>query len=130
MLGCHGTETERAFQLYARGRLRHSEQVAQVSTCPPAGVKDLAAEGTGTVMCLGWSRLTGTEWRLNFDGARAFAIGVTAVADNELLTYPLEGNARAHAGVKPFTLTDPAYLTIKNWLGGTTAPATCDAGFN
>src|SRR5262249_23131153 len=34
MLGCHGTETGRAFKIYARGRLRHKETVQQVSTCP------------------------------------------------------------------------------------------------
>lgn len=129
MLGCHGTETDRAFRLYARGRLRHSEQVPQASTCLGGGMKDLAAEGTATVMCLGWSRLTASEWRLNFDNARAFGLGAATVADNELLTQPLAGNAKAHAGVKPFTLTDPAYLKLKAWLAGATA-GPCDAGFN
>ncbi len=125
-LGCHGTETARAFRLYARARLRHSEPVPGCD----GGTVDLAAEGTGTVRCAGAARLTATEWQRNFDGARAFAIGVPLIADVPLLVEPMAGSARVHADVKPFTPTDPAYVTIKNWLGGTTAPADCDAGFN
>lgn len=130
MLGCHGTQSERDFQLFSRGRLRNSEQVPQVSSCLGSGMLDLAIEGTGTVMCLGWSRLTATEWKKNFDNARTFSIGVTAVANNELLTQPLQGNARAHAGIKLFALNDPSYTKLRSWLAGATAPADCDAGFN
>ena len=130
MLGCHGTLADRAFRLFSRGRLRNSELVQQVSSCLGSGMLNLADEGTGTVMCLGWSRLTATEWKRNFDGARAFSIGVTNVADNELLTQPLQGNSRSHASVKLFTLNDPSYTTLKNWLSGSTAASSCDAGFN
>ncbi len=126
-LGCHGTETGRAFRLYARGRLRHSEQVP---SCTGAGTRDLAIEGTGTVQCLGASRLTPTEWRMNFDNARAFSLGVGNVVDNELLTQPQQGNARAHASVKLFMLDDPSYTKVKAWLTGAAAAAGCDAGFN
>lgn len=126
MLGCHGTETERAFRVYARARLRRSEPAIGCD----GGTVDLALEGTATVQCAGASRLTSGEWQANYDGARAFAIGVPLINDVPLLTQPLAAHPSAHAGVKPFTVTDPAYLTIKNWLGGTTAPAACDAGFN
>lgn len=126
VLGCHGTETGRTFRVYARGRLRHSEPALDCD----GGTVDLAAAGTATLRCAGASPLTPTEWQQNFDGARAFAIGVPVLADVPLLAEPLSGNTRTHGGHKPFTPTHPAYLTIKNWLGGTAAPPTCDAGFN
>jgi hypothetical protein len=129
MLGCHGTLTDRSFRLFSRGRLRNSEQVPQVAGCV-GGTLDLAAEGTGTITCVGRSPLTDTEWARNFDGARAFAIGVPDAGDTELLTQPLQGNARVHAGVKLLSLNDASYLKLKSWLSGATAPSGCDAGFN
>jgi hypothetical protein len=130
MLACHGTETERSFRLYSRGRLRNSEMVQQVSSCLGSGLMNLATEGTGTVMCLGWSRLTATEWKRNFDRARLMSLSAATVDDNELLTQPLENNYRAHAGIKIFADTsDPDYVKVKSWLGGATS-GPCDAGYN
>jgi len=132
MLGCHGTDsTARAFRVYARGRLRNNQTVPQVSTClNPGQPMNLQQEGTGTVMCLGWSRLTKEEWDKNFDGARAFALGLASTTDSELLTQPLEGTAFAHAGVKLYDDTnDTGYQTVRAWLGGATSGA-CDAGAN
>src|SRR4051794_7744017 len=77
MLGCHGVEQGRALKIYARGRLRHKETVPQVASCPigPQTI-DLADEGTGTVMCIGWSPHTAAEWQENYDTARSFMVGI------------------------------------------------------
>ncbi len=76
MLGCHGVEQGRALEIYARGRLRHKETVVQVSSCPIGPqMLDLAAEATGTVMCVGWSPHTAAEWQENYDSARSFMVG-------------------------------------------------------
>src|SRR5262249_39911806 len=99
MMGCHGTETGRALKIYARGRLRHKEIVPQVPSCPigPQMV-DLAVEGSGTVMCVGWSKHTPMEWKENFDSARSFMIGISDPEQSDLLTQPKYGG-KAHAGV-------------------------------
>lgn len=127
-LGCHGTETDRVWKLYARGRLRNDEVVPQVSGCL-GGQVNLAQDATGTVMCAGWSRLTATEWRRNFDRARAYGLALNSPDESPLLTQPTSGNALAHAGVKPFAPQDASYVVIRQWLAGA-ASGPCDAGFN
>jgi hypothetical protein len=130
MLGCHGTETGRALKIYARGRLRHKEMVPQVSTCPIGPqVVDLAVEGSGTVMCVGWSPHTAAEWQSNYDSARAFMLGVTDPEQSDLIAQPIEGG-KAHAGVHLFAKGDPEHVTLKAWLGGAALGSPCDPGPN
>jgi hypothetical protein len=126
MIGCHGAEVGRAFKVYARGRLRNNEQVAQVSSCPigPQEI-NLADEGTGTVMCIGWSPHTEAEWQQNYDNARSFMIGIDDPEQSELLTQPVIGG-KAHTGVHLFAKTDPDYQTIKAWLSGEALGGPCD----
>jgi hypothetical protein len=140
-LGCHGTEVERLFKLYARGRLRHSEMVLGAPTCPnPSTLRDLSkapsdvngmdqAGGTGTVMCLGWSKHTDAEWQSNYDNARSFMVGLTNPDDSELLSQPVYGG-QPHTGVHLFAKTDQDYQTIAQWLGGAKLGTACDTQAN
>jgi hypothetical protein len=131
MMGCHGTDTGRAYRVYARGRWRNSQMVPGAPTCPNSStLRDLQTEGSGTIMCLGWSRLTAQEWQKNYDNARLFAVGLSSTAGSQLLLEPLGGSAYAHDGIKVFTGTDARYSALKAWLDGATAPATCDGGMN
>jgi hypothetical protein len=130
MLGCHGTETGRAYRIYARGRLRNNQVVNRTGTClPTTGTVNLAEAGTGTVMCEGWLPHTTEEWKKSFDSARSFMINKAMPDVAELLTQPTIGGP-AHAGVKPWRRTDPDYLTVKGWLGGARLGSTCDTGKN
>lgn len=126
MMGCHGTEVGRAFKVYARGRLRHDESVAQVASCPvgPQTV-NLAKDGSGTVMCVGWSPHTESEWQQNYDNARAFMVGVENPEECELLAQPVIGG-KAHAGVHLFAKSDTDYQTILKWVSGTKLGSACD----
>jgi hypothetical protein len=130
MLGCHGAEQGRALKIYARGRLRRKETVPQVASCPVGPqMVDLADEGSGTVMCIGWSPHTPGEWQENFDSARSFMIGLTDAEESDLLLQPMYGG-KAHAGVHLFAKGDPDYETIKSWLGGAKLGSACDPGAN
>jgi hypothetical protein len=130
MLGCHGTETGHPLRIYARGRLRNDETVPQVSTClNPGSPVNLQQQGTGTIMCVGWSAHTATEWQKNFDAARLFLLGTTPAA-SALVREPLAGSPLTHSGIKLWSSTaDPDYQTILAWLGGATR-ATCNTGSN
>jgi hypothetical protein len=130
MVGCHGTETGRAFKVYARGRLRHQEMVPQVSSCPvgPQTV-DLSEMGTGTVMCVGWSPHTAAEWQSNYDISRSFMLGLTDPEQSDLLAQPVVGG-KSHAGVHLFAKTDAEYVTLKAWLGGAKLGSTCNPAPN
>jgi hypothetical protein len=130
MLGCHGTEIGRPFKLYARGRLRHSEMVPGAPTCPDSStMRDLAKEGTGTAMCLGWSKHTPTEWQQNYDNARSFMVGLSSPDDSDLLAQVRYGG-KAHTGVHFFNKTDSDYTTIASWLSGAKLGSACDPGQN
>jgi hypothetical protein len=130
MMGCHGTEIGRPFKVYSRGRLRHSEMVPGAPTCPDASrLRDLAKEGTGTVMCLGWSKHTQAEWQQNYDNARSFMVGVASPDDSDLLAQVRYGG-KAHTGVHFFNKTDADYQTIASWLGGAKLGAVCDPSPN
>ncbi len=130
MLGCHGVEKGHSFRMYARGRLRNDETVPQVPTCP-GGPVNLAMMGSGTVMCVGWSKHTDAEWQKNFDSARSFMIGVASPDDSELLAEPLAGTYYAHTAVKLFaSTTDPKYVAIRAWLAGGTLGGACNTGAN
>jgi hypothetical protein len=130
MLGCHGTETGRAFKIYARGRLRHKETVPQVNTCPigPQMV-DLQDMGSGTVMCIGWSPHTAAEWASNYDISRSFMLGLTDADQSDLIAQPIIGG-KAHAGVHLFAKGDADYTTIHAWLGGAKLGSTCNPAPN
>lgn len=130
MMGCHGTDVGRPFKVYARGRWRRNETVPQVSSCPigPQMV-NLQKEGSGTVMCVGWSALTQGEWQENYDNARGFAVGLASADDSELLSQPVFGG-KAHAGVHLFKKTDPDYQTIRDWLAGSKLGMACNTNGN
>jgi MYXO-CTERM domain-containing protein len=130
-LACHGTETERAFRLYTRGRLRNKQMVFPVNTCleNPNVKVDLQVRGSGTVMCEGWSAHTPEEWKKNFDSARSFMLGVERPDDSLLLREPAQGGL-PHAQGKLFAAGDPDYQTIAAWLGGAKLGTTCNTGKN
>jgi hypothetical protein len=129
-MGCHGMETGRAFKIYARGRLRHKEMVKQVGSCPVGPqTLDLQANGSATIMCLGWSPHTAAEWQSNYDISRSFMLGVTSPDQSDLLAQPVVGG-KSHAGVHLFRKDDPDYTTIKSWLTGTQLGSPCDPAPN
>jgi hypothetical protein len=130
-MGCHGTDTERAFRLYTRGRLRNKQMVFPVNTCleNPNVKVDLQLRGSGTVMCEGWSKHTPEEWKKNFDSSRSFMLDVTNPEDSLLLREAAKGGL-PHAQVKFFSSTDPDYVTIRSWLGGAKLGSTCNTGAN
>lgn len=131
MFGCHG-DPQRPFFLYARGRNRIHETVTMtwpgclINTPQTFDVYDNAA---GTVQCWGNMALRPKEWTNNFNMSRALALDTLVPADSQLLAQPLNGSAFAHAGMKFWDSTSPAYATLATWLDGGTQ-ATCDAGFN
>jgi hypothetical protein len=130
MIGCHGTETGRPFKVYARGRLRHQETVAQVGSCPVGPqMVDLAQQGSGTVMCVGWSPHTAAEWQSNYDIARSFMLGITDPEQSDLLAQPVIGG-KSHAGVHLFAKGDAEHATLKAWLGGAKLGSTCNPAPN
>ncbi len=130
MMACHGTETDRAYRIYARGRLRNDEIVNRTGSCiPSSGLVNLNEAGTGTVMCEGWLPHTAAEWKKNFDSARSFMLDVANPDDSDLLRQPVVGG-KPHVEVKLFRSTDADYLTIRNWLAGATLGTTCNTGVN
>lgn len=130
-LGCHGTETDRALRLYARGRLRNAAETFVETGCLQAGTKVPAAQCIGSIECICWTGPhTMTEWQRNFDSARSFAldanlqrIAPAMVDTSDLLAQPVVGG-KSHTGIHLFANTDPDYQTIKQWLSGMTQ-ATC-----
>lgn len=132
MIGCHGTrDTSRPFRVFARARERNDQTVMTTSFCPPnmgATIPLFLPNVSATASCNARTPLSALEWQLNFDNARAFAIGVTA-AQNELLTQPLRGSSNTHVGIKPWTVSNADYQVVLNWLNGTTL-ATCNTGTN
>ncbi len=129
MMGCHGTEVGRPFKVYSRGRLRNKETVPPAPTCLDTGPQDLAVKGSGTVMCLGWSKHTASEWQQNFDNARSFMVGLTNPDDSELLSQAVYGG-KAHTGVHLYKKTDPDYQTISAWLSGAQLGSVCNPSPN
>lgn len=130
MLGCHGTETGRAYRLYARGRLRNDQIVNRTGTCIPAtGTVNLAAVGTGTVMCEGWLPHTTEEWQKSFDSARSFMLDKAMPELSELMMQPTIGGP-VHGGVKLWRRMDADYASVRNWLGGARLGTTCNTGTN
>jgi hypothetical protein len=124
MLACHG-QTTRKLHLFARGRLRNDEMVPQVSTClNPGSMVNLNAEGTGTVMCVGWSPHTSAEWQSNFASVRSFMFQGMNPDDSELLRKP--SGAAAHGGPTILKTGGPDYQMLRRWLSGEKYVGTCN----
>jgi len=136
MLGCHGTETGRAYRIYARGRLRVTGQTIIEPGCLIPGTEFPSEECIGSIECKCWSvpQFDVYERRPSFDSARGFALGVDGqplgdMTQSELLTQPLIGGPFAHAGISMWnaSASDSDYTTIKNWLEGATRPTACNS---
>jgi hypothetical protein len=133
MLGCHGTETGRAYRIYARGRLRITGQTIVEPGCLQGGTPHASEECIGSIECRCWSvPQMDLERRLSFDSARGFALGADGLpladmADSELLAQPQVGGEFAHAGIAYWTTTDPDYTTVKSWLEGATRGTPCNS---
>lgn len=133
-LGCHGSETDRALRIYARGRLRNAETIA-ASACSagvPMTAIQLDQQCTGSLegACRSCPHTT-TEWRRNFDSARGFGLDANlkpiaaGMEDtSELIAQPIIGG-KAHANIHLFKSGDPEHTTLKQWLGGMTLGMTC-----
>ena len=130
-LACHGTDTEHPFRVYARGRWRNNEMVANRGSCgEPSGYQyNLQTQGSGTVMCAGWYPHTALELKKSFDSARSFMLDVGSPDDSLILREAAKGGL-PHAQVKLFSSTDADYPTIRSWLGGAKLGSTCNTGAN
>lgn len=129
-MGCHGTETERGFRVYTRGRLRNNETVNRTGTCiPQTGTVNLQMAASGTVMCEGWLPHTTAEWKKSYDSARSFMIDVATPSESQLVTEPTFGGP-AHANIKMFRTTDTEYTKLVTWLGGAQRGSVCNTGKN
>ena len=74
-LACHGTETDRALRIYARGRLRNAAETFVETGCLAAGKMVPAMQCIGSIECICWTGPhSTTEWQRNFDSARSFAL--------------------------------------------------------
>lgn len=133
MLGCHGTETDRALRIYSRGRLRNLETVTETG-CLAAGKQvQLVPTCVGSIECICWTGShTQTEWQRNFDSARAFGLDAqnqpipAGMEDSsDLLAQPVVGG-KAHSNIHLFDRGDTEYTTLKQWLAGAKLGATCN----
>lgn len=132
-LGCHGTETERALRIYARGRLRITGEILIEPGCLNPGAQKPSESCIGSIECACWTvPHTMTEWRRNFDAARGFGLdsaGNPIPAGNEdtseLIIQPIVGG-KAHAGIHLFKDGDPDHLTLRSWLSGTKLGMACN----
>lgn len=126
MLGCHGTETGRAYRIYARGRLRISGKIITEPGCLQAGTMHPSEDCIGNIECRCWSLpQLAEERRRSFDSARGFALDANAVVltnktQSELLRQPLVSGGFAHAGISMWSASDADYTTVKSWLEGAT----------
>lgn len=133
MLGCHGTETGRAYRVYARGRLRITGKTITEIGCLSAGTMLPSESCIGNIECACWSvKQMPEERRRSFDSARGFALDpsgapFTDMTQSELLRQPLSGGGFAHAGIAMWGATDPDYTTIKAWLDGATRGTPCNS---
>jgi hypothetical protein len=124
MLACHG-KLSQPFHVFARGRLRNDEMVPQVNTClSPGQPVNLNAEGTGTVMCVGWSAHTTAEWQSNFKSARSLM--TIGMAPDESLLLRKPSGAVTHGGPVILKNGGADYAMIRRWLGGEKYAGTCD----
>lgn len=134
MLGCHGTETGRAYRVYARGRLRMTGGTINDPNCT-MGVTSYASEVCiGNLECKCWTHgMLGPERRRSFDSARGFALGddgqpLPDMAQSQLLLQPQVGGGFAHAGIQWWAAGDASYTKIKAWLDGAQLGSVCNSG--
>ncbi|MBL8915220.1 MAG: hypothetical protein JNM17_31240 [Archangium sp.] len=137
MAGCHGTldAQTRPFQVFARARQRNNEVIMYDRAnagCLQTGIVAININdvGTGTASCNAKARLSNNEWAINFDSARAWAIGTTTPDTSELLTQPLVGSSFAHAGIKLWNTGSADYAVVRRWLDGGTDVANCNNSTN
>jgi len=131
MLGCHGKEQGRALRIYARGRLRVTGELLTDTNnaCLAQGQMFPTENCIGSIECRCYfAPHTATEWRRNFDGARAFALDaagspVATPDDSDLIAQPIVGG-KAHAGIHLFRRDDADHDAIRRWLSGETL-STC-----
>jgi len=134
MLGCHGTETGRAYKLYARGRLRITGQTIIEPGCLSAGTPGPSEACIGNIECKCWSvPLMAIERRASFDSARGFAIGddgqpLADMTQSQLLRQPQVGGGYAHAGIQWWSAGDAEYNKVKMWLEGAQRGSACNSG--
>ncbi|MEZ4401921.1 MAG: hypothetical protein R3B06_17965 [Kofleriaceae bacterium] len=132
-LGCHGTETGRAYRLYARGRLRVTGQTIIEPGCQQAGTPRASETCIGSIECACWTvPQLAMERRRSFDAARGFALDdagaqLVDMAQSQLLRQPQLGGGFAHAGVTMWSAGDPDYLAVKAWLEGATRGTPCNS---
>lgn len=134
MLGCHGTETGRAYRIYARGRLRITGQtITEPGSCSGAGMQHPSEMCIGGIECRCWTvPQLPDERRRSFDAARGFALDATGapladMAESELLRQPQAGGGFAHAGMVMWSAGDSEYTAVKSWLDGATHGAPCNS---
>ena len=133
MLGCHGTETGRAYRIYARGRLRITGKTITEPGCLSAGTMHPSEDCIGSIECRCFTVAQfAEERRRSFDSARGFALDATGavLADqtqSELLRQPQVGGGFAHAGISMWSEGDADYTTIKSWLEGATRGSACNS---
>lgn len=135
MLACHGTETGRAYKLYARGRLRITGQIITETGClvpqPTPGPSEAC---TGNIECKCWAKpLLDIERQISFDSARGFAIGddgapLADMAQSQLLRQPQVGGGYPHASIYWWSAGDTQYNKIKMWLEGAQRGSACNSG--
>ena len=134
MHGCHGTETGRAYRLYARGRLRITGLTITEPGCLSAGTVGPSEACIGNIECKCWSvPQFDTERRRSFDSARGFALDAmgNVLADkarSELLAQPQVGGGFAHAGIAMWSAGDAEYSAVKTWLDGAVRGSACNSG--
>jgi len=134
MLACHGTETARAYKLYARGRLRITGQTIIEPGCLSAGTPGPSEACIGNIECKCWSvKLMDIERRISFDSARGFALGddgqpLTDMTKSQLLAQPQTGGGYPHAGIQWWTAGDADYNKVKAWLEGAQRGSACNSG--
>jgi len=127
-LACHGTETDRALRIYARGRLRNNETIpANSPLCVVSNANPVSLDTQCTSSIEGDCRNCGhtaTEWQRNYDSARGFALDANLQRipagqedTSELIAQPIVGG-KAHANIHLFRQGDPDYTYIKQWLSG------------
>jgi hypothetical protein len=132
-MNCHGTETGRAYKVYARGRLRRDQMVPPPGgySCLDNGATVPLKQGIGTDMCEGWFSHTTEEWQSNYDNARFFMVGLqpSQADQSDMIAQPMYGG-KAHAGVHLFKQGDAEYQTLHDWLSGAGKLASCDPSPN
>lgn len=132
-LGCHGTEQERAFRTYARGRLRITGETWIEPGCLKDGTPFPSEKCIGSIECGCWTLPhSAAEWQRNYDSARGFALDpqgnpIPAGMEDtsELIAQPIVGG-KAHANVHLFKAGDPDHTTLKAWLSGAKLGMTCN----